>query len=295
MILNDLYKLGYAHPPKWLLSNCSYLTIMGSNAYGVSAESSDIDIYGFCIPPKEIIFPHLGGIIQGFGSQGDKFEQYQEHHIKNPDKGIEYDFTIFNIVKYFDLCMDNNPNALDSIFTPRRCVLHTTNISEYVRENRKLFLNKRSYARFRGYAYSQLTKIRNKVNSSNPKRQEDIQKNGMDTKFAYHVIRLALEAEQILATHDIDLERDKEIMKSVRRGEWTFDRLETWFQDKEKTLEELYVKSSLRDIPDEEVIKKILLECLSIHYGDLSTAIKHDVPVEKLLNDLQSIIDRYRR
>ena len=45
----------------------SYLTMMGSRAYGTENEDSDYDFYGFIVPPVEIVFPHRAGYIQGFG------------------------------------------------------------------------------------------------------------------------------------------------------------------------------------------------------------------------------------
>jgi hypothetical protein len=32
--------------PPWLPMNCHYLTMMGSVAYGVSSDTSDMDVYG---------------------------------------------------------------------------------------------------------------------------------------------------------------------------------------------------------------------------------------------------------
>ena len=32
--------------------------IMGSKAYGVSQDDSDVDIYAVCMPPKTMVFPH---------------------------------------------------------------------------------------------------------------------------------------------------------------------------------------------------------------------------------------------
>ena len=46
-------------PPVFVWENIQYETIMGSEAYGVSSGDSDIDIYGWCIPPKDMVFPHL--------------------------------------------------------------------------------------------------------------------------------------------------------------------------------------------------------------------------------------------
>jgi len=294
MLLDDLARKSLIHPPKWLPNNTIMLTVIGSQAYGVSTDDSDQDIYGICVPPKELVFPHLAGEIPGFGRQIQRFEVWQEHKIKNPDKGVEHDFSVYGIVKYFQLCMENNPNMLDSLFVPRNCIIHSTPIGEMIRENRRIFLHNGCYHKLRGYAYAQLSKIRNKSNSSNPKRAADIQKTGMDTKFAYHVARLALECEQILATHDLNLQRDRELLKSIRRGEWSVDRLEQWFQDKERTLEELYIRSDLQNAPDEESIKSLLMQCLEQHYGNLDAAVARAPELDALVNDMETVLRKYK-
>ena len=46
-----------------------------------------------------------------------------------------------------------------------------------------------------------------------------VEEYGFDVKFAYNVFRLADEAEQILTLGEIDLQRGKERMKAIRRGE----------------------------------------------------------------------------
>jgi len=240
---------------------------MGSQAYGVSVDDSDLDVYGFCIPPKDIVFPHLGGVIFGFGNQGERFEQYQEHHVNDPNKKVSYDLTIFSIVKYFRLCMENNPNMIDSLFTPRNCVIHSTTISEMVREKRRMFLHKGCWHKFKGYAYAQMSKIRNKVNASNEKRAASIAEHGYDLKFAYHIVRLLNEVEQILVEGDLDLQRNREQLKDIRRGEWTIEQVERYFEEKERALEATYAASSLPHSPDEDAIKRLLMNCLEEHYG----------------------------
>lgn len=295
LIIQKLVKAGVAHPPPWLTDNCAYLTIMGSEAYAVSSGSSDIDIYGFCIPKKQMIFNHLAGVIPGFGNQGVQFSQWQEHHIQEPGSDRVYDFSVYNIVKYFDLIMSNNPNMIDSLFTPRRCIIHSTAVGEMVRENRKLFLHKGAWHKFKGYAYAQMSKIKNKTNSSNPKRAADVEEHGYDTKFAYHVVRLLAEVEQILVEHDLDLEKNREQLKSIRRGEWTLDRIENYFQQKEVELEKLYLSSTLPHSPDEGKIKKLLMECLEHHYGTIHDAISTDVTVVDMLADLETLMRKYRK
>lgn len=281
------------HPPKWLPLNVHYEVIMGSVAYAVSNDTSDMDVYGFCIPPKDDIFPHLRGEIPGFGNQHQRFEQYQQHHVMDKETRQEYDFTIYSIVKYFQLCMENNPNMCDSLFVPQRCVLFASRIGQLVRDKREMFLHKGAYHKFRGYAYAQLHKIGTKANSDNPKRQASIAEFGYDVKFAYHVVRLALEAQQILVEHNLDIEANREILKSIRRGEWSEEKLRGWFDEKEKHLEELYTKSTLRHSPDEDAIKNLLMNCLEEHYGSLKDAVKVEVPVDKLLSELKFVISKY--
>ena len=68
--------------PVYVHEDLAYETIMGSQSYGVSSDDSDWDIYGFCVPNKEIVFPHLSGEIMGFGKQAERFDQYQQHGLR---------------------------------------------------------------------------------------------------------------------------------------------------------------------------------------------------------------------
>lgn len=278
------------HPPSWLPDNLCYETMMGSVAYGVSSDTSDVDVYGICMPPKDLVFPHLAGEIFGFGRQVKRFESWQEHHVQAHEQS--WDFQILGIVKFFSLAMENNPNIIDSIFTSRRCVLSSTRIGEYIREHRVDFLHKGAWHKFKGYAYSQLHKIRTRTPGG--KRAELVEQHGYDVKFAYHVVRLLLEVEQILVARDLDLERDREQLKAIRRGEWTLPQLEAWAQDKEKQLEAIYHSSTVPYEPDQALIKRHLVHCLEDHYGDLSKALVQPDESVELLRTIARLTERYR-
>ena len=292
MLLKELNDKGLINPPKWLPTNCCYLTLMGSVAYGCSSDTSDCDVYGFCIPPKDIVFPHLSGDINGFGKQKQRFDQWQKHHVEDASARKNYDFTVFSIVRYFHLCMENNPNALDSIFTPINCVLHSTEVGNLVRENRRMFLHKGAYHRFLGYSHSQLHKMESKFPEDGSKRAKLREEFGMDTKFAYHIVRLADECEQILTIGDIDLQRSKERMKAVRRGEVSAEEIKLWFAEKERTLEKLYAESKLQHSPDEGKIKQLLLNCLEHHYGNLEKCVVNPNAAIQALKEVQEVLDR---
>lgn len=281
--------------PKWLATNVAYETIMGSEAYGVASGSSDTDVYGFAIPPKWLAFPHTTGHVYGFGPKPQGFDQYQEHHLDAPERRKQYDVTIFSIIKYFDLVAQNNPNALDSLFTPDRCILHISPVGLMVRDNRKMFLHKGAWHKFRGYAKSQLHKIEIKKPKQNTARAEDIEKYGVDTKYLYHTVRLLLECEQILEFGDIDIQRDKDTLKAIRKGEWTYPDIMVWQEQKMLHLDRLYETTKLPASPDYDALRKLLIDCLEQHYGSIEDAVRSDVEVADLMNDMQNVIDSYKR
>ena len=294
-IIARLAKRDLVHPPPWVPDNIMFETMTGSIAYGCREDGSDdVDLVAFVIPPKPMVFPHLTGYIKGFGHPPPHFEQWQKHHIEDKEGRRKYDVCVYSIVKFFQLCRENNPNMVDVLFSPRFCVTHSTAIYEHLREHRKEFLHKGCWYKFRGYAYSQLTKIEKGTNKENPRRHESIRKYGYDTKFAYHIVRLALECEQILRTGNLVLNRDKELYKSIRRGEWTVQDLKDWFGQKEKVLEDLHDKATfLPEYPDEEALRKILVECLEMHYGSLKGAVEDMGKNERLITDLRNLLYKY--
>jgi predicted nucleotidyltransferase len=269
--VQKLTEKGLISPPKFLPANVHYEVIMGSFAYGVSSDTSDRDLYGFCIPPKEVIFPHLAGHIFGFGRQRKEFGQWSQHHIQDGD--VQYDATIYNIVRFFSLCMENNPNMVDALFVPENCVIHCTVIGDMLREKRRMFLHRGCWHKFKGYAHSQMKKMRTKTPEQGSKRYEDVQKHGYDSKFGYHIVRLLDEVEQILTLGDLNLQRAKEILKEIRRGEWTFEQIEQYFAERENSLQRAYEESSLPYGPREGEIKELLFQCLEHHYGNLDACI----------------------
>ena len=289
-VIKELSEKNVINPPKYVKNQTQFETMMGSFAYGVADVGSDIDIYGFCIPYKEVMFPHLNGEILGFGRQTQRFENYVQHHIFYKEK--EYDLTIYSIVKYFQLCMENNPNMVDSLFVPSRCITYSSQIGQMVRENRRLFLSKKSWHTFKGYAYSQLNKMRNKKIEG--KRKELVDKYGYDVKFAYHLVRLLEEVKQILSEGDLDLERNREQLKSIRRGDRDEKEIIEYFESQEKNLESLYVNSSAVPYsPPEDKIKQLLLNCLEEFYGSLDNMISMPDKFTNLYNDLRDVLDKY--
>lgn len=299
MLLEKLAAKGLINPPGFVRANTQYLAVMGSEAYGVATDHSDYDCYGWCIPPRDMIFPHLRGEIPGFGTQIQRFENWQKHHVDDAKalngRGRQYDFTVYSIVKYFNLCMQNNPNMIDSLFVPQECVLFSTVVGQMVREKRHRFLHKGCWHRFKGYAYAQMKKAGSTKRTGS--RKEGVEEHGYDIKFAYHIIRLLNEVEQILTEGDLDLRRNREQLKSIRRGEWTFDQVKQYFANKEITLEKVYTNCKIlpfspKDDGLEGDIHTLLLNCLEEHFGSMGDAIVSEAAAIQSLRRIQEETER---
>jgi predicted nucleotidyltransferase len=296
--VNQLAEAGLIKPPTWLPDNVHFEVVTGSLAYGVSEDDSDFDVYGWCIPPKQMVFPHCAGEIPGFGRQHRRFDQYQQHHIHDPNalggRGRTYDVTIYSIVRYFHLTMENNPNMLDALFTPPNWVLHSTVLGERVREKRRIFLHRGCWHKFKGYAYSQLSKMSGDRDRSESHRRESVERFGFDVKFAMHCVRLLDEVEQILETGDLVLGRNREQLKAIRRGEWTEQQVRDHFAAAEPRLQKLYDASDLPWGPDEDAIKSLLVECLEEHYGSIGDAVVDEGRPLQALRDIDDVLARVR-
>jgi predicted nucleotidyltransferase len=290
-LIQALSEKNIAHPPKWLPKNVMFECRMGSFAYGCNTQTSDCDIYGFCIPPKEEVFRI--GEIPGFDDKQNRFEQYCEPHLFDENEK-EFDLTCYSIVKYFSLCMGCNPNMIDSLFVPRECITHTTQLGEMVRERRHIFLSKNIKNKFLGYAYSQFNKMSSKNPEKGSKRSKIREEFGFDCKYAMHLVRLVLECEQALTEGDIDLRRNSEILKSIRNGEWSEEKVKEWFSEKEKYMEKIYDENNTLPFKnDEKQIKSLLLDCLEHHYGNLKNVYEEPDAILKAIKQINEISSKF--
>ena len=188
--------------------------------------------------------------------------------------------------------MENNPNIIDSLFTPATCVLHSTRVGNLVRENRKLFLHKGAWPKFKGYAYCAVAQAVDQAPQG--KRAELVAEHGFDTKFAYHVVRLILEVEQILIEGDIDLQRNNEQLKAIRRGEWTEAISASGSPTRSRTWRGSTPRARCRPEPDEDRIQALLLNCLEDHYGSLEGCVVNPDRAVAALRNIQAELDRVK-
>lgn len=124
----------------YVISHTIFETIVGSQAYGLSTPESDVDKAGVMIPGKEFFL----GL--------NRFDQFQGF--------LGEDHVVYDIRKALRLMGDCNPNMLDLLFVPDRCIKIMTPYWEKIREHRDLFVSLKCKFTFSGYAISQLERIK---------------------------------------------------------------------------------------------------------------------------------------
>lgn len=273
-------------PPYWLADNIMFLVEAGSISYGTNTPDSDHDIRGVTFPSRHILFPWETGVIPGFGTQPPKFESWLQHHVDYKDK--QYDMEVYSIIKYFELLRLGNPNIIDTLFVPENCVIHITQAGIHMRKHRRKFLSKASISKFLGFAWNHMRNMKNPKKTG--KRQDLVQKFGYDTKDAGHVYRTAAGLEDMLLSEDYDIQKHREAVKAIRAGQWTYEQLNDWFTKKLVSIDEAKAKSKLPEEADELELRKILLECLEIHYGRLDKVIVDDNRAKNMLRKIENIL-----
>ncbi len=111
--------------------------ISGSRAYGLDTPTSDTDIRGVFVLPKESFYSldYIG-------------------QINNETNDIVY----YELRKFIELCSKNNPNILELLNVPEECVLYKHPIFDEIKL--EYFLSKQCEKSFANYAYAQIKKAR---------------------------------------------------------------------------------------------------------------------------------------
>lgn len=125
----------------WLPCRTILLTRHGSHAYGTATASSDLDIKGVAVPPREYFL--------GFNK---RFEQAESRG--DPDA------VIYDIRKFFALAADCNPNIIEILHTDESDLINYTDAGWLMRCYRSEFLSQKAKHTFSGYAVSQLKRIK---------------------------------------------------------------------------------------------------------------------------------------
>jgi predicted nucleotidyltransferase len=240
------------------LNNLIYKIRTGSIMYGTNLPESDNDFLGIFIPDKEYVLgiKHCEQV-----SLSEKIS----NTIRN--QWGDMDYTVYSLTKFIPLAIANNPNILELFFAPTHCQLVTSPYASELLANKELFLSKKAYHTFKGYAYAQRKKLEVKIGNLTG-RTELVDKYGYDTKFASHLIRLLLECHQILVEKTITFPLPQNnLVRDIKLGKYSLEWILKKAEDLERLIDLAYTTSDLQYSADIEKINKLQIYLLETYWG----------------------------
>jgi len=142
-----------------------FLTVAGSHAHGTARASSDVDLRGLCRVPLDRRLSLFESFEQHEGEVPVELSDrvwpaLQAHPSASRSLQVGVECVLFDVVKFFRLCVAANPNALEILFADPADWLLSTPTWLGLHAQRHLFLTQRVHQTFLGYGMAQLKRIR---------------------------------------------------------------------------------------------------------------------------------------
>ena len=196
-----------------------YRCIVGSTAYGLAQDGSDVDRRGFYLPPAELEWS-LAGVPEQL--EGGEEEVYWE------------------IEKFLRLALKANPNVLECLYSP--IVECCAPIAQELLSIRHIFLSQYVHRTYNAYVLSQFKKL-----------EQDMRNHGqLRWKHVMHLIRLLLSGVNVLRHGFVPLRVDdhRDRLLAIRRGEVSWEDVERWRLALHRDLDDALQNTRLPEHPD---------------------------------------------
>jgi len=205
-----------------------YRCVVGSTAFGLNQEGSDVDRRGFYLPPAHLHW--------GLAGVPEQLETDQEE-------------CYWEIEKFLRLALKANPNVLECLYSP---MIETCSpLAAELVELRHIFLSRHIHKTYSAYAQSQFQKLEQSLRNQR----------GIRWKHVMHLIRLLLAGTTALREGFLPLavakHRDK--LLAIRNGEVAWAEVETWRLALHRELDEALKTTQLPEHPDYGQANEFLL------------------------------------
>lgn len=138
--------------------NILFEAIVGSQAYNLATKTSDSDVKGVYLQSNEDIL-------------SNKYV---------PQIDVDKDTVYYELRRFLELVSTGNPNVLELLYIPERCVLKTSPEWSELLKHRDKFLTKKCYGTYSGYARSQLIKSQGLNKKMNWEKEKTVRKDILD-------------------------------------------------------------------------------------------------------------------
>ena len=207
-----------------------YRCVVGSRAFGLAGDESDIDRRGVYLPPADLQWSLYGA----------------------PEQ-LENDATqecYWELRKFLILALKANPNILECLYTP--LVETVTPIAQELLAMREIFLSKLVYQTYNGYVMSQFKKL-----------QQDLRSTGaIKWKHAMHLIRLLMSGVTVLKEGfvPVNVTEHRNLLLAIKRGEMEWGEVNKLRLDLHERFDEAFANTKLPERPDYERANDLLIK-----------------------------------
>jgi predicted nucleotidyltransferase len=207
-----------------------YRCVVGSQAFGLSGDDSDVDRRGIYLPPAEFHWSLYG----------------VPEQIENNDTQEAY----WELQKFLIMALKANPNILECLHTP--LIEHATPLAQELVAARQRFLSKLIYQTYNGYVMSQFKKL-----------EQDLRAQGqIKWKHAMHLMRLLLSGITALREGElrVRLDEHRDALLQIKRGDQPWPEINKWRLDLHKQFDEAFTSTKLPERPDYAWANEFLLK-----------------------------------
>lgn len=204
--------------------------IVGSRAYGLATDASDLDTRGVYLAPADRHWSLYG------------VPEQLENRVT--------DEVYWELQKFLTLALKANPNILEVLFSP--LVQHATDLAQELVSMRASFLSKLVHQTYAGYATAQFRRFEaRRARGQEPK-----------WKHAMHLIRLLLAGIHVLETGQLRVtvdEAQRDRLMELRAGAMSFDQVDAWRLELLERFEAAHRLTRLPDRPDYVAVNAFLI------------------------------------
>lgn len=205
-----------------LYAHVVYRCVVGSRAYGLQNEGSDVDLRGVYLPPAELHWSLYG----------------VPEQLENPAAEECY----WEMQKFLGLALKANPNILECLYTPM--VQHAAPVMQELLAERHRVLSRMVYQTFNGYVLSQFKRL-----------EADFRAHGAPRwKHAMHLIRLLLAGIATLREGHVPVRVDEHRgrLLRIKAGDAAWDEVNAWRLALHREFDAAYASTGLPERPDYE-------------------------------------------
>lgn len=221
-----------------LFERVIFRCVIGSQAYGLSDEASDVDRRGIYLPTAERHWS-LTGV-------PDQLECHETQE------------AYWEIQKFVVLALKANPNVLECLYSP--LVEKATPLAEELLAMREAFLSRLVYQTYNGYVLSQFKKM-----------QADLRNQGwIKPKHVMHLIRLLHAGIGVLREGyvPVRVEEHRDELLAIKREEMPWEETEAWRKRLHAEFDEALKVTTLPDRPDYERANEFLVKARRAAVGE---------------------------